>query len=341
VTGRVLVVSSQQMADHDAGHGHPEAPARLRAVLDGIDAAGLGDSLVHAAARPATFEELTAVHPPAYVASLERFCEDGGGWLTVDTAAGPPSWAAARLAVGAGLVAVDRLLAGDAEAAFCAVRPPGHHARPAEAMGFCLLNNVAVTARHLADRGERVLVVDYDAHHGNGTQEVAWDDPRIAYVSMHQWPLFPGTGRLAETGGPEAPGLIANIPFPPGTVGPAYRAAVDLVVVPMAEAFRPTWLLLSAGFDAHWTDPMADLSLTAGDIGDLTKALAGLVPAGRTVAFLEGGYDHDGLVASTTACIAALAGLEVRPEAASSGDRGMATVQRAVDLFAAVGDQAV
>jgi acetoin utilization deacetylase AcuC-like enzyme len=275
------------------------------------------------------------VHPASHLTALERFCSSGGGWLTIDTGAGVGSWPAALLAAGAGLAAVASLDAGEADAAFCAIRPPGHHATPGRAQGFCLLNNVAITALHLANRGERVFIVDYDAHHGNGTQDVVWSDPRIAYVSMHQWPLYPGTGRLHDTGGAEAPGLVANLPFPPGTVGPAYRAAVDEVVVPMAERFRPTWLLLSAGFDAHWTDPMADLRLTAGDFNDLTRVLTALVPPGRVVAFLEGGYDMDGLVASTAAAVSALAGADARREPASIGDRGLPVVARAVDALAA------
>jgi acetoin utilization deacetylase AcuC-like enzyme len=337
---RVLVVTAPEMAGHDAGDGNPDAPERLRAVLEGVTATSLGDAVVHEPARPATYEELLAVHPAAHLAALERFCSSGGGWITIDTAAGPGSWPAALLASGAGLAAVAALDAGGADAAFCAVRPPGHHATAVRAQGFCLLNNVAVTALHLANRGERVLIVDYDAHHGNGTQDIVWADPRIAYVSMHQWPLYPGTGRLQDTGDPAAPGLIANLPFPPGTVGPAYRAAVDEVVVPLAERFRPSWLLLSAGFDAHWTDPMADLRLTAGDFNDMTRALTALVPAGRVIAFLEGGYDRAGLVASTSAAVSALAGVDQREESASIGDRGMAVVGRAVEAMAAAVDAA-
>ena len=197
-------------------------------------------------------------------------------------------------------------------------------------MGFCLLNNVAVTAASLAAAGERVLVVDIDAHHGNGTQDAFWDDPRVAYVSFHQWPLYPGTGALGETGGERAPGLTANVPFPPGTGGDPYRAALDEVVAPLAERFAPTWLLLSAGFDAHRADPLTDLGLTSGDYGDLTTRLAALVPAGRVVAFLEGGYDLAALELCATAALAALAGMASRPEPLSSGDRGGHVVAEAV-----------
>ena len=248
-------MSHERCLEHLAGGRHPERPARLTAVVEGIRAAGLGDALVPVTPREATVDELAAVHDPAHVAAIEAFCAAGGGRVDPDTSASAGSWDAARLAAGAGLDAVVRLDAGEADAAFCAVRPPGHHATPTRAMGFCLFNNVAMTAATLAARGERVLIVDYDAHHGNGTQDAFWNDPRVAYVSMHQWPLYPGTGALDEVGGPGALGLTVNLPVPAGVTGDAYLAAVDSVVAPLAESFGATWLLLSAGFDAHRDDP--------------------------------------------------------------------------------------
>ena len=307
---RVLLVADERFLDHDVGSGHPERPQRLGAVLDGVVAAGLEGDLVAAAPRPATIEELTSVHAPAQVELIETLCARGGGHIDADTSVVPGSFEAARLAAGAGLLAVERLRAGDADAAFLAVRPPGHHATPRHAMGFCLFNNVAVTAASLAGAGERVLVVDYDAHHGNGTQDAFWTDPRVLYVSMHQWPLYPGTGGLHEVGEGEGLGTTLNFPFPPGTTGDAYLAAIDEVLAPVVERFAPTWLLLSAGFDAHRADPLTGLGLAAGDYVHLTSRLAALVPAGRTVAFLEGGYDLAALTSSTTACVTALAGAD-------------------------------
>ncbi|MDQ1375269.1 MAG: hypothetical protein QOJ09_2607 [Actinomycetota bacterium] len=333
----VLVLTHPQYLRHDTGPHHPERPARLEAVLAGIDAAGLEEALVHVAPTPAPRAALERVHPASLLDALEDFCRTGGGAVDADTQAGPESWDAAVLAAGAGLDAIARLDAGEADAAFLAVRPPGHHATAQRSMGFCLLNNVAVAAAALADRGERVLIVDWDAHHGNGTQDVFYRDPRVVYISMHQWPLYPGTGRLEDVGVGAGAGTTVNLPFPPGTTGDAYRAAVDEIVVPLASAWRPTWVLLSAGFDAHRADPLTHMGLTAGDFADLTDRLAVLAPAGRRIAFLEGGYDLEALAASAGATVAGLAGATWRPEPMSGPGPGREVVEAAVRLRAQVG----
>jgi len=232
---------------------------------------------------------------------------------------GPGSWTAARLAAGAGLAAIEGLRNGDAEMAFCAVRPPGHHATPTRTMGFCLLNNVAVAAAALADAGERVAIVDIDAHHGNGTQEAFFTDGRVLFVSCHQWPLYPGTGAADEVGTGDGAGTTINVPLPAGAAGDTYRYAMDVLVVPAVERFAPDWILISAGFDAHRADPLTDLGLAAGDYADLMGRLTGLVPTGRLIAFLEGGYDLGALADSAGAFVAAGLGIRYSPEG-TTGD---------------------
>lgn len=325
----MLFVTHPQLLDHDTGVGHPERSQRLVAVEDGARRSGLDSDLVWVDAEPAGADDLERVHSSTYVAALERFCLTGGGHLDADTPVVPASWDAALRAAGAGITAADRLAAGDADAAFCAVRPPGHHARPAQAMGFCLFNNVAVTAAALAARDERVVIVDYDAHHGNGTQDAFYDDGDVTYVSFHQHPLYPGTGSVLETGRGAGRGRTVNVPMPPGATGDVYRAAIDDVVAPLVDEVGATWLLVSAGFDGHRADPLTDLGLTAGDFADLTAELVALVPAGRRLVFLEGGYDLEALRDSTAAALAALAGERLHDEGPSGGGPGREAVAAA------------
>jgi acetoin utilization deacetylase AcuC-like enzyme len=328
----LLVATDAHFEEHDAGRGHPERPARVRAVLDGLDAGAPADARHRLEPRRATRSELERVHTPAYLDHLERFCAAGGGRLDGDTGASAASWQAALLAAGSGLEAVDALERGDGDFAFCAVRPPGHHAVAERAMGFCLLNNVAVTAAALSSRGERVLVVDWDAHHGNGTQDIFYADGSVMYVSMHEWPLYPGTGRLTDTGTGSGLGATVNFPLPAGATGDVYLDAIDTVVEPAAERFAPTWVLISAGFDAHRADPLTGLGLSAGDYVDLTTRIMALAAPRRLVVFLEGGYDLDALRDSTTATVSALLGQPERVEPATANGPGRSVVHAVRDL---------
>jgi acetoin utilization deacetylase AcuC-like enzyme len=275
---------------------------------------------------------LERVHSPDYLRALEEFVADGGGDLDPDTPTSSGSWSSALHGAGAALAAIDALRAGHGTAAFVACRPPGHHATAGRAMGFCLVNNVAVAAGALRADGERVVILDWDVHHGNGTQDIFWDDPDVLYVSMHQWPCYPGTGKADEIGGPGALGLNVNIPLPPGATGDIAVRALDEVAAPVIEDFAPTWVLISAGFDAHRDDPLGGLAWSAGDYAVLTARAVAFAPAaGRVVAVLEGGYDLAALRHSVSATASALVGIDTRPEALTTGGPGDDAVTGAID----------
>ena len=294
---------------HDPGPGHPESPARLRAVLTALDRDRFA-ALDRIEAPLASIEALERVHDPAYVARiLASAPAEGVVRLDEDTLMSPASAEAALRAAGAVVAAIDAALDERANRAFCAVRPPGHHAAADQAMGFCLFNNVAVGAAHaLAEHGlERVAIADFDVHHGNGTQDIFAREPRVLFVSSHQSPLYPGSGGADETGA----GNLLNAPLPPGTGSLGFRQTWDEQLLPRLDAFRPQLLLVSAGFDAHRADPLAQLELVADDYTWLTSRLLDIArthAGGRVVSTLEGGYDLDALAASAAAHVAALMG---------------------------------
>lgn len=325
----VLFATHPAYLEHLAGPRHPERPERLGAVIDGAHRAGLGDALVALEPLAATRADLERVHGAAYLDRIEHICLMGGGRLDPDTYASEGSYRAALLAAGAGLTAVTALRDGHGDAAFCAVRPPGHHAAPVESMGFCFVNNVAVVAASLAAEGERVLVFDFDAHHGNGTQDAFYADPRVLFVSMHQWPLYPGTGWLTEIGEGAAKGCTMNVPMPPGATGDVYLRAFDDVITPVIERFGPTWVVVSAGFDAHRDDPITSLGLSSGDYAPLVRRVLAVVPAGRRLVMLEGGYDLDALAHSSAEVMRELAGVSGDAfEAPTTGGPGNGAIAR-------------
>jgi acetoin utilization deacetylase AcuC-like enzyme len=326
----LFLSAAPDLDDHDTGRGHPERPARVPAVLDGVRQADLTDAVVRLPSREASTEELERVHTPQYLRMLRDFCADGGGSLDPDTVASAGSWTTALRAAGGALAAVEALAEANEGVAFVAHRPPGHHATASQAMGFCLLNTVAIAAGALLERGERVAVLDWDVHHGNGTQDIFWDEPELLYVSTHQSPLYPGTGEVTATGGANARGLTVNIPLPPGATGDVMLYALDEVIAPAVEEFRPTWLLVSSGFDAHQSDPLANMALSAGDFGAMAARSKDFVPEpGRVLVVLEGGYDLPALTASTGAVLAAMLGESYRPEPATSGGPGIKAVDEA------------
>jgi acetoin utilization deacetylase AcuC-like enzyme len=326
---QLIVAGPVASAEHELD-GHPERPSRVGAAAAGIDDLMLDDDRVPVETRLASFDELATVHDTAYLRELEAFCEAGGGQLDPDTYAGPTSWRAAREAAGAGLAAIDALAEGRGVAAFVVARPPGHHALADRAMGFCLVNNVAVSAAALADRGERVIIIDWDVHHGNGTQALFWNDDRVCYVSTHQDRFYPGTGAFDETGGPGAPGLTVNVPLPAGATGDVVARALEEIVAPVSERFAPTWVLVSAGFDAHRDDPLADLALSSGDFAHLAAIVSRFAPAaGRLAFFLEGGYDLGAIRSSVAATAGAIVGAGKPAESVTNGGPGAEAVARA------------
>ena len=285
--------------------GHPERPERVTAIVEAI---GKSDSdLVPEPAPPAPEALIHRVHDPSYVAMLDRAASSGGGYLDPDTYITPMSMVAARTAAGAVVDGVQRVLDGKAQHALAVVRPPGHHAERAKAMGFCLLNNVAIGLVAARDRGiRRIAVLDFDVHHGNGTQHSFENDADVFYASTHQFPFYPGAGRAGERG---AHGNVINVPLPAGTGDRAFLGAWEKKIGPALEAFNPELLLVSAGFDAHKDDPLAGLEVTTDGYRELAQLITGWAIShcrGRTVWALEGGYDLTALGHSVVACLEVL-----------------------------------
>lgn len=301
---RTGLVYHEKMLAHDAGLGHPERPARLEAILKALEAAGVKAAKEPIEAVPAERADLLRVHSAEHVSTIEEVCSSGGYYPCPDTGMCAASWDAALLAAGGVIRACRGVLDGELENAFCAVRPPGHHAERDRAMGFCLFNNVAVAARWLRDvrRLERVAILDWDVHHGNGTQNAFYDDATVYYASMHQFPHYPGTGRADQRG---AENTNLNIPLPPGSGPDLWLDALEARILPEFRRFKPDFLLVSAGFDAHRLDPLSHQLLETETYAEMTGLLEGLAD-GRVVSALEGGYDLGSLAASAVAHVRAL-----------------------------------
>ena len=296
--------------EHDTGD-HPENAQRLEAVASYLRTSGVWDRLVQVQAKPASVDDLRRVHTTHLIDTVQRIAKAGGGAVDYDTVIGPRSYEVARSAAGGVIAAVDATLAGRVSSAYALVRPPGHHATAARAMGFCLFNNVAVAARwalEVAGVG-RLAIVDIDVHHGNGTAEAFASDPSVLYVSLHQYPLFPGTGHWREIGSGAGEGTVLNVPLPPHTGDVGYRQAFERLVVPAVRRFAPELLLVSIGYDAHWADPLSWMLLSLSGyramMDDLT-ALARALCRGRIVVALEGGYDATVLAHGVRGTLASL-----------------------------------
>jgi acetoin utilization deacetylase AcuC-like enzyme len=294
---------------HRAPSGHPERPARAEAARDALQAAGIAQRGERLATRPATDDELVRVHAPAYLDDLALVVPGNQGWLDADTYFSPRTWDAALAAAGSTVQLTLDVLHGRYSHGISVVRPPGHHATRDRAMGFCLLNNVAAAAAAArAEGAARVAILDWDVHHGNGTQDIFWNDPNVLYLSVHQFPFYPGTGAATELGGTSAIGATVNVGLPAGCGDAEYAAVFDHVFLPKLAMFRPDILLISAGFDAFQHDPLASMRVTLPGFAAMAhrlRASADRWSAGRVVAVLEGGYDLDGLGGGMTAVLSA------------------------------------
>jgi acetoin utilization deacetylase AcuC-like enzyme len=299
---------------HDPGYGHPECPERYDAVVAGLEEAGLAGNLPRVPARDATREQLRRVHASHYLDIAERQIKEGMPELsTGDTDICEASWDAALRAAGLAVSAVDEVMTGRMRNAFCAVRPPGHHATADRGMGFCIFNNVAIAARHAqeAHGAGRVLIVDWDVHHGNGTQDIFYSDGTVLFFSTHQWPLYPGTGRRDERGVDAGAGLTVNCPLPAGSGRAEVLGAMREELEPAADKFRPDLVLISAGFDSRAGDPLGGFTLRDGDFAEMTRLVMGIAErhaGGRVVSLLEGGYNLRGLGTAAAAHVETLAG---------------------------------
>ncbi len=301
---------------HDPGMGHPERPARLEAIIAHLKSRGLLDALRLIKPAPADEQWLRQVHTDKYLKHLAQSMKKAPIYLDADTGLSADSYRVAKLATGGVLTAVDLVMDGAIDNAFVAARPPGHHALPDRAMGFCLINHIAVATRYVQTkyRLKRVLIVDWDVHHGNGTQDIFYDDPTVFYFSVHQWPYYPGTGDAADTGAGDGDGTTLNVPLPAGAGDAEMIDAFRHKLVPAMDAFRPEFVFISAGFDAHRDDPLAGLDVTASGYRELTRIVLEIAvrfSQGRIVSLLEGGYNLPALGRSVEAHLRELAGMHI------------------------------
>lgn len=319
-----IAIADERCIDHVTRHGHPESPDRLVAIYEMLEEPDVRGCVERLAPKPATREQLASNHSPAYIERIESTAGRDFISLDPDTSTSAGSWEAALLAAGGVVHGIDEIMSGRARNGFALVRPPGHHAEHDRAMGFCLFNNVAIGAHHLrqAHGVERVLIVDWDIHHGNGTQNAFYGTPGVLYVSTHQYPYYPGSGGLAETGKEEGLGYTINIPLPGGQGDSDFCAIFREIITPVAAAYRPEFILVSAGYDIYCHDPLGTMDVTPQGFGAMTKILRALARthcSGRLLLTLEGGYNIQGQRDSVRETLLALAGADAADGADDSG----------------------
>ena len=328
---RAALLRSPRFLGHDTGD-HPENPGRLVAVETELTHQELLTGRPCVAFEEASIEAIERVHDPRYVATIASIAERGGAWLDTDTMVGPGSFVIARLAAGAGIAGVDAVLDGRARSAFALTRPPGHHATRHRGMGFCLFNSIAIAAAHALTRGlTRVAIVDWDVHHGNGTQEAFYTSDQVLFASVHQWPSYPGTGAATERGSGRGKGYTLNAPLAAGADDAGYEEIFTGRILPAVRDFEPELILVSAGYDAHGSDPLGGMRLTESGFAALARLVRDVAEthcAGRLVLLLEGGYDPIALGRCVAATLNVLDAEDTRPA-------GMTQLERELELFPA------
>ncbi|MFC1995677.1 histone deacetylase [Chloroflexota bacterium] len=297
---------------HDTGQ-HVENAKRLEAILSCLEQTQLKQQLTLIKPCPATVEELSMVHHEQHISHIREVAKRGGGWLDADTVMSPDSYDAALYAAGGTIRATEAVMNGEVASAFALVRPPGHHATSQRAMGFCLFNNVAVAAKYALTKYklDRILIIDFDVHHGNGTQEIFYDNPQVLYISTHQYPFYPGTGGIEEIGAGEAKRTTVNIPLPSGCGDDEYLSVFEQIIIPVTKQFNPQFILISAGYDSHWADELALMQVSVSGFAKMVKIiweLASELCNGRLVLSLEGGYNLNALATSVKATFDVLMG---------------------------------
>jgi acetoin utilization deacetylase AcuC-like enzyme len=317
---------------HDTGQ-HVEVAARLEAIISHLEKTGLKEHLTPIKPRQATVDEIALVHQREYIKGVEETAQRGGGWLDPDTVMSAGSYEAAIYAAGGLIRAVETVIGGEVNSAFALVRPPGHHATYRNGRGFCLFNNIAIAAKYALDKYnlERILIVDFDVHHGNGTQDSFYNNPQVMYISTHQYPFYPGSGSLDETGIGDAEGTNINLPLPAGCGDEEYLKAYEQIIVPLAKRFKPQLVLVSAGYDTHWADPLAMMEVSVsgfGQMAEIIKSLADELCGGRLAITLEGGYNLDALAASVRATFDALLGNSIEDPLGQSPRRSQVDLDR-------------
>ncbi|NNN22217.1 MAG: histone deacetylase [Acidimicrobiales bacterium] len=336
----MIAVSVSPGLDHDPGEHHVERVGRVEACYEGLVCVGLESELNIVKSKVASDSIITSIHDSTYLEKLDAVAQMGGAFVDKwgDTWVGEKTPHEARVAVGGAIEVVDEQLRSETSSGLVLARPPGHHAGVVTPMGFCVLNTAAIAANYLSQMGEKVAILDWDVHHGNGTQDIFWKRPDVLYISSHEWPLYPGTGDIDEVGDSEAVGTTLNLPYPRGTTGDVMLMGLENLILPILDSFGATWIVISSGFDSHRLDPLGSLSFSAGDFGMFSEKLVQSYKS-RMTYILEGGYNFNSLAKCTGSVACALIGEKYKDvdELATNGGPGREVVEKAISIHKSIG----